>query len=80
MLNECMGTLFQTVACRLLFCTCRKVAYVTIHANARNVASATLEHAAVEKYTIMEIVVKQTGPHYAKYIYKFEINKDREFL
>ena len=24
--------------------------------------------------------MKQTGPHYAKYIYKFEINKDREFL
>ena len=24
--------------------------------------------------------MKQTGPHYAKYIYRFEINKDREFL
>ena len=51
-----------------------------IPANASNMASATLEHAAVEKYTTMEIVVKQTGPHYAIYIYKFEINKDREFL
>ena len=34
----------------------------------------------LEKWTAMEIVVKQTGPHYAKYIYKFEINKDHEFL
>ena len=38
--NSCM----QIVRCR-----CRKVAYVTMHANARNVASAALEHAAVEK-------------------------------
>ena len=65
---------------QIVSCTCRTVAYVRIPANASNMASATLEHAAVEKYTTMEIVVKQTGPHYAIYIYKFEINKDREFL
>ena len=35
--NSCM----QIVRCR-----CRKVAYVTIHANARNMASAALEHGA----------------------------------
>ena len=38
--NSCM----QIVRCRY-----RKVAYVTIHANAENMASAALEYAAVEK-------------------------------
>ena len=74
------GYLVPNSCMQIVSCTCRTVAYVTIHANARNMASATLEHAAVEKWTTMEIVVKQTGPHYAEYIYKFEINKDREFL
>ena len=73
------GYLVPNSCMQIVSCTCRTVAYVTIHANA-NMASATLEHAAVEKKTTMEIVVKQTGPHYAIYIYTFEINKDREFL
>ena len=38
--NSCM----QVVRCRG-----RKSAYVTMHANARNMASAALEHAALEK-------------------------------
>ena len=38
--NSCM----QIVRCR-----CRKSAIVTKHANARNMASGALEHAAVEK-------------------------------
>ena len=38
--NSCM---------QIVSCTCRTVAHVTIHANASNMASATLEHAAVEK-------------------------------
>ena len=62
------GYLVPNSCMQIVSCTCRTVAYVTIHANERNMASATLEHAAV------------VGPHYAKYIYKFEINKDREFL
>ena len=74
------GNLVPNSCMQIVSCTYRKVAYVTIYAHARNMASATLEHAAVEKWTTMEIVVKQTGPHYAKNIHKFEINKDCEFL
>ena len=74
------GYLVPNSCMQIVSCICRKVAYVTIHANARTMASATLEHAATEKLTTLEIVVKQTEPHYAKYIYKFEINKDRKFL
>ena len=74
------GYLVPNSCMQIVSCTCRTVAHVTIHANASNMASATLEHAAVEKWTSMEIVVKQTGSHYAIYIYKFEKNKDREFL
>ena len=36
--NSCM---------QIVSCTCRTVAYITIYANARNMASATLEHAVV---------------------------------
>ena len=42
------GYLVPNSCMQIVSCTCRKVAYVTIHANARNMASATLEHAAVE--------------------------------
>ena len=43
------GYLVPDSCMQIVSCTCRTVAYVTIHANARNMASATLEHAAVEK-------------------------------
>ena len=43
------GYLVPNSCMQIVSCTCRTVAYVTIHANARNMASATLEHAAVEK-------------------------------
>ena len=43
------GYLVPNSCMQIVSCTCREVAYVTIHANARNMASATLEHAAVEK-------------------------------
>ena len=43
------GYLVPKNCMQIVSCTCRTVAYVTIHANARNMASATLEHAAVEK-------------------------------
>ena len=43
------GNLVPNSCMQIVSCTCWKVAYVTIHANARNMASDTLEHAAVEK-------------------------------
>ena len=43
------GYLVPNSCMQIVSCTCSKVAYVTIPANARNMASATLEHAAVEK-------------------------------
>ena len=42
------GYLVPNSCMQIVGCTCRTVAYVTIHANARNMASATLEHAAVD--------------------------------
>ena len=43
------GYLVPNSCMQIASCTCRTVAYVTINANTRNMASATLEHAAVEK-------------------------------
>ena len=43
------GYLVPNSCMQIVSCTCRTVVYVTIHANVRNIASAILEHAAVEK-------------------------------
>ena len=44
------GYLVPNSCMQIVSCTCRTVAYVTIHANTKkNMASATVKHAAVEK-------------------------------
>ena len=66
-----MGFLFHQVACRLLV-ACIETA-VPVYVQARSMTYAIPEHAAVEKKTTVEIVVKQTGQRYAKHFHKFEI-------
>ena len=56
--------MLQKVACNLLVVYVGKTVPVYVHASKK--AYATLEHAALEKKTIVEIVVKQTGRRYAK--------------
>ena len=57
--------MFQKVACNSLVVNVGKAVPVYIHA--RKKAYAILEHAALQKKAIVEIVVKQTGQRYAKH-------------
>ena len=51
------GYLVPNSCMQIVSCTCRTVAYVTIDANASNMASATLEHA--NKHVAFLYKVKQ---------------------
>ena len=69
-----MGTLFPTVACRLLVSYIGKAVPVYIQTGSMTYASP--EHAAVEKYATVEAVVKQvkqTRQRYGKHFNKFKI-------
>ena len=57
--------MFQKVACYSFVVYVGKAVPVYVHA--RKKTNATLEHAALEKKAIVEIVVKQTGQRYAKH-------------